>query len=101
MGWKGRGIEPRTNLQISQRAHLVMPWHILEDKLLNSLVVQGENIGTTLRGIGPCYRDKVGRTFAVRASDLLQSDLPERIKTIVAAKKLCWPVWAVRIKPTN
>lgn len=87
VGLEGRGIEPRTNLQISQRAHLVMPWHILEDKLLNSLVVQGENIGTTLRGIGPCYRDKVGRTFAVRATDLLQSDLPERIKTIVAAKK--------------
>jgi adenylosuccinate synthase len=86
-GLEGRGIEPRRNLLISQRAHLVMPWHILEDKLLNSLVVQGENIGTTLRGIGPCYRDKVGRTFAVRASDLLQSDLPERIATIVAAKK--------------
>ncbi len=86
-GLEARGIQPRKNLLISQRAHLVMPWHILEDKLLNSLVVQGENIGTTLRGIGPCYRDKVGRTFAVRASDLLQSDLPERIATIVAAKK--------------
>ena len=86
-GLEGRGIEPRRNLLISQRAHLVMPWHILEDKLLNSLIVQGENIGTTLRGIGPCYRDKVGRTFAVRASDLLQNDLAERINTIVAAKK--------------
>ncbi len=86
-GLEGRGIEPRRNLLISERAHLVMPWHILEDRLLNSLIVQGENIGTTLRGIGPCYRDKVGRTFAVRASDLLQPDLPERIATIVSAKK--------------
>lgn len=86
-GLEARGISPRKNLMISQRAHLVMPWHIVEDKLLNALVVHGENIGTTLRGIGPCYRDKVGRTFAVRASDLLQPDLPDRIATIVAAKK--------------
>jgi adenylosuccinate synthase len=86
-GLEGRGIQPRNNLMISERAHLVMPWHILEDKLLNSLLVHGENIGTTLRGIGPCYRDKVGRTFAVRASDLLQADLADRIANIVAAKK--------------
>ncbi|MFO1064236.1 MAG: adenylosuccinate synthase [Pirellulales bacterium] len=86
-GLEGRGIEPRKNLIISERAHLVMPWHLAEDQLLNSLVVQGENIGTTLRGIGPCYRDKVGRTFAVRMTDLLQPELPERIATIVAAKK--------------
>lgn len=86
-GLEARGIQPRHNLMISERAHLVMPWHILEDKILNSLVVSGENIGTTLRGIGPCYRDKVGRTFAVRASDLLQSDLADRIASIVAAKK--------------
>ena len=86
-GLEARGIHPRSNLVISERAHLVMPWHILEDKLLNGLLVHGENIGTTLRGIGPCYRDKVGRTFAVRASDLLQPDLADRIAAIVSAKK--------------
>lgn len=86
-GLEQRGIDPRGNLMISERAHLVMPWHLLEDKLMNALVVQGENIGTTLRGIGPCYRDKVGRNFAVRAIDLLQPDLAERIASIVEAKQ--------------
>ena len=86
-GLADRGIDPRRNLMISERAHLVMPWHLLEDKLMNSLVVQGENIGTTLRGIGPCYRDKVGRNFAVRAIDLLQADMPARIASIVEAKR--------------
>lgn len=86
-GLEKRGINPRDNLMISERAHLVMPWHLLEDKLMNAIVVQGENIGTTLRGIGPCYRDKVGRNFAVRATDLLQDDLPQRIENIVEAKQ--------------
>lgn len=85
-GLEARGVTPRKNLLISERAHLVMPWHLVEDEVMNKLLVQGENIGTTLRGIGPCYRDKVGRTFAVRASDLLQSDMPQRIATILAAK---------------
>ncbi len=86
-GLEQRGIDPRKNLVISERAHLVMPWHLLEDKLMNALVVQGENIGTTLRGIGPCYRDKVGRNFAVRAIDLTQADLPQRMAAIVEAKQ--------------
>jgi adenylosuccinate synthase len=85
-GLEARGIDPRRNLMISERAHLVMPWHLLEDQLMNKLIVQGENIGTTLRGIGPCYRDKVGRNFAVRTTDLLQSDLADRIRGIVQAK---------------
>ncbi len=86
-GLEARGIDPRRNLMISERAHLVMPWHLLEDQVMNRLVVQGENIGTTLRGIGPCYRDKVGRNFAFRMIDLLQPDLAERIATIAEAKK--------------
>ncbi|GIW98058.1 MAG: adenylosuccinate synthetase [Pirellulaceae bacterium] len=86
-GLEQRGINPRRNLLISERAHLVMPWHLLEDQAMNQLLVQGENIGTTLRGIGPCYRDKVGRTFAVRASDLLQPDLPERLTWIADTKR--------------
>ncbi len=82
-----RGVRPRENLIISQRAHLVMPWHLLEDQAMRDEAVQGESIGTTLRGIGPCYRDKVGRNFAVRAIDLVQDDLPQRIETIVQAKR--------------
>lgn len=86
-GLETRGVDPRRNLLISERTHLVMPWHLLEDQAMNALAVEGENIGTTLRGIGPCYRDKVGRNFAFRAVDLLQDDLPDRIARIVEAKK--------------
>jgi adenylosuccinate synthase len=83
-----RGIKPRNNLMISQRAHVVMPWHILEDRAINKTVVSGESIGTTNRGIGPCYRDKVGRTHAMRMADLVRPDLATRIKEIVDAKRL-------------
>lgn len=86
-GLESRGIEPRKNLTISERAHLVMPWHLLEDQAMNAIAVQGENIGTTLRGIGPCYRDKVGRNFAVRAIDLVQPDLAERLTSIMKVKR--------------
>ena len=85
-GLESRGIDPRKNLMISERAHLVMPWHLAEDQVMNQQSVQGENIGTTLRGIGPCYRDKVGRNFAVRAIDLIRPELSERIAHIVDAK---------------
>ncbi len=85
-GLEARGVDPRKNLMISERAHLVMPWHLAEDQVMNGLVVLGENIGTTLRGIGPCYRDKVGRNFAVRMNDLVQPDLADRIAHIVEAK---------------
>ncbi|MCA9189216.1 MAG: adenylosuccinate synthetase, partial [Planctomycetales bacterium] len=86
-GLIARGVPVEKNLMISDRAHAVMPWHMLEDRVLNSSDVQGENIGTTLRGIGPCYRDKVGRTHAIRMGDLLRSDLRDQIERIVEAKR--------------
>ena len=84
---EARGVTPRNNLLISERAHLVMPWHLLEDGAMNNVAVQGENIGTTLRGIGPCYRDKVGRNFAFRAVDLCHEKMEERVSFIVEAKR--------------
>lgn len=87
-GLEQRGIHPRRNLMISQRAHVVMPWHILEDRAINKTVVNGESIGTTNRGIGPCYRDKVGRTHAMRMADLVSPNLAARVSEIVDAKRL-------------
>ncbi len=86
-GLEARGLKPRENMLLSERTHMVMPWHMVEDQILNSQVVHGENIGTTLRGIGPCYRDKVGRTFAMRVADILSPDYAARIEEIVQAKK--------------
>jgi adenylosuccinate synthase len=64
-----------------------MPWHIAEDRITNRQLVLGESIGSTNRGIGPCYRDKVGRTHALRLADLLSSGLHERIDVICDFKK--------------
>ncbi len=86
-GLESRGIEPRKNLMISERAHVVMPWHFVEDKATNREVVAGESIGTTNRGIGPCYRDKVGRTHAMRITDLFSSQLRSKISDTVEAKR--------------
>jgi len=80
-----QGIEVGSNLKLSDRAHVVFPWHIAEDKVLDQ-ATGGESIGTTLRGIGPCYRDKVGRSHAVRLGDLYRADFPARVEHIVAAK---------------
>ncbi len=82
-----RGIDVSTRMKISQRAHVVMPWHVLEDKMWNELVSGEDNIGTTLRGIGPCYADKIGRSFAIRMGDLIQPDFADRVRKIVAVKK--------------
>ncbi len=86
-GLEARGINPRNNLMISERAHIVMPWHFVEDKATNRAMVAGESIGTTNRGIGPCYRDKVGRTHAMRITDLLSKELKAKVHEAAAAKR--------------
>ena len=84
----GRGVEGlERNLKISDRAHVILPWHFAEDRALDGATTDGENIGTTQRGIGPCYRDKVARSHAIRMGDLFRDDLKQRIEHIVAAKK--------------
>lgn len=67
-GLRGRGI-PVDNLRISDRAHVVLPYHPAIDRLEESARA-GENIGTTLRGNGPAYADKVGR-HGIRVADLI------------------------------
>jgi len=82
----GKGISLKGRLFISQNAHLVLDYHKAEDQLRENAL--GENkIGTTIRGIGPCYADKVGRTFAVRAADLVDLDtLKQKLVKIVDYK---------------
>ncbi|HIQ48329.1 MAG TPA: adenylosuccinate synthase [Aquifex aeolicus] len=60
-----KGIHIKERLVISDRVHLVMPYH----KLLDSLFEKKKGIGTTLRGIGPAYMFKYGRK-GIRISDL-------------------------------
>jgi len=71
---ENNGISVDGRLFISQNAHLIMPYH----KLLDSIGESGEQkIGTTGRGIGPCYIDKFGRR-GIRIVDLLNRDELER-----------------------
>ena len=83
---RARGVDGCDRLLISDRAHVIFPWHFAEDRVLDESTSDGENIGTTQRGIGPCYRDKVGRSYAIRLGDLYRDDLRQRIDHIVAVK---------------
>lgn len=83
----GRNVKVGENLMLSDRAHIVCPWHIAEDRVMDGQPVSGESIGTTLRGIGPCYRDKVGRSYAIRLGDLYGDDFKDRIEKIVDVKR--------------
>ncbi len=85
------GVEIEKNLFISERAHVIFPWHKEEDRLMNEVGGRSESIGTTLRGIGPCYRDKVGRSTAIRMGDLFRADFPEKVRAICALKNQSLP----------
>jgi len=81
-----RGVAVGKNLMISDRAHVIFPWHIIEDRLVEGRASNSEAIGTTMRGIGPCYRDKVGRADAIRLGDLYRDNIGERIEQVVGHK---------------
>lgn len=83
---QARGVRVDANLTVSSRAHVILPWHVEEDRILNDCPT-GEAIGTTLRGIGPCYRDKIGRSHAVRVGDFYESGWRERIIAVAEAKR--------------
>jgi adenylosuccinate synthase len=74
---KARGIEVDGRVGVSQKAHLVMPYHRLLDQVSEAQVA--EKIGTTGRGIGPTYEGKAGRT-GLRVSDLAH---PDRVASLV------------------
>jgi len=77
---------PLNNLKLSDRSHIIFPWHMAEDRAMNQKTADGENIGTTLRGIGPCYRDKVGRSYAMRLGDIIRPSFEEKVHKICEVK---------------
>ncbi|MCP4833333.1 MAG: adenylosuccinate synthase [Phycisphaera sp.] len=78
-GLRRRNVEVDANLKLSSRAHVVMPYHKALDGALEEFLAggRGDAIGTTRRGIGPAYADKVTRSTAIRVGDLLH---PERLR---------------------
>jgi adenylosuccinate synthase len=81
-----KSITLKGRLLISENAHIVLDYHKKEDRFREESL--GKNkIGTTVRGIGPCYADKVGRSYAVRMSDLRDlKKLKARLQTIAEYK---------------
>lgn len=73
------------NLRISDRAHVILPYHIQLDRLQEE--AKGDKkIGTTIKGIGPCYMDKAARV-GIRVADLLDKEVfAERLKLNLAEK---------------
>jgi adenylosuccinate synthase len=79
-----KGIDT-SNLLISDRSHLVMPYHILLDRLEEERRGSGA-IGTTLKGMGPVFTDKTAR-LGIRVSDLLDKEtFKSRLGTILELK---------------
>ncbi|REK71998.1 adenylosuccinate synthase [Paenibacillus paeoniae] len=74
-----------TNLKISDRAHVIMPYHLILDALEEDR--KGDNkIGTTRKGIGPCYMDKAARN-GIRISDLMDAEeFESRVRSVIVEK---------------
>ena len=97
------------NLLISDRAHVVMPYHKEQDAALEEFladVAEGERgslaIGTTRRGIGPAYADKVSRSTAIRVGDLLDDAyLRDRLRVICRLRSAELAALGVRTSPLD
>ena len=77
-----RGIDISDRIVVSERAHLIMPYHVLLDEL-SERARGAARLGTTGKGIGPAYADKAART-GVRAADLLDIEaLIPRLENIL------------------
>ena len=83
---QARGVDT-SGIRLSNRAHVVMPWHKLIDELGENL--RGENkIGTTKRGIGPCYIDKADR-IGIRVCDLIdREEFSKKVRGVLKIKNL-------------
>ncbi len=79
---EARGVEVRGRLFVSDRAHLVLPYHRRIDEARERNRSQAERIGTTKRGIGPAYADKASRT-GLRVCEMLRDDFEDRVRTRV------------------
>src|SRR5580698_6489838 len=89
------------SLLISDRAHVIFPYHVLEEAVLEKSRSK-DPIGTTMRGIGTCYRDKAGRSQAIRVGDLCRPEfLRGRLTDIVAQKNTILTALDPEFKPLD
>ncbi|MCC9138270.1 adenylosuccinate synthase [Pontibacter silvestris] len=76
-----RGVNAAENLFISKKASLILPSHKVLDRVSEEALGEGK-IGSTLKGIGPTYQDKIGRV-GLRVGDILADDFQERYNKLV------------------
>lgn len=79
------------NLCISNKSHVIMPYHIAMDALLEELRGNGK-IGTTVRGIGPTYCDKYERS-GIRMGDLLSPKFEQKVRENVERKNAIFKIY--------
>jgi adenylosuccinate synthase len=85
-GLRSRGVDT-SGLKVSANAHLIMPYHLMLDTAGEARLGRNE-IGTTKRGIGPCYADKAAR-LGIRVQDMLDEKiLKKKIAAALEPKKL-------------
>lgn len=77
---RGRQVDATRNLYISKKAHLILPSHRLLDAA-NEQAKGNAKIGSTLKGIGPAYTDKIART-GLRVGDTLEFDFGEKYELL-------------------
>jgi adenylosuccinate synthase len=89
---EGQGVDVRSRVKISPATPLIMPYHIAVDKAREAAAGKGA-IGTTGRGIGPAYEDKVARR-SIRVADLMYPhELPAQIKAAVEYHNFILTQW--------
>jgi adenylosuccinate synthase len=89
---EGQGVDVRARLKISPATPLIMPYHIAVDKAREA-ASGAKAIGTTGRGIGPAYEDKVARR-SIRVADLMYPhELPEKVKAAVEYHNFVLTQW--------
>ncbi|HEY8240147.1 MAG TPA: adenylosuccinate synthase [Kiritimatiellia bacterium] len=83
-GLEERGITATGRFMVSDRAHMVLPYHRMIDAARESKPQTGERIGTTKRGIGPCYGDKAARV-GLRMGDLVEPGFADLLRGHIEA----------------
>ncbi len=85
-GLEAVGLDVKAQLRISNRAHVIFPFHRTIEKISEGR--EGHvAIGTTSRGIGPCYEDKIARR-GIRIADLIDIDFDHLYRSLAADKAL-------------
>lgn len=93
---RGHGINPDGRLFISDRTHMVMQWHRALDKADEARRSEAKKIGTTGRGIGPAYSDKMGRQ-GFRVGDLLRPDFLNLVRETSSATNVRLGKWGAEL----